>query len=213
MGLIGALGGGLLGGIAGLFAGPAPTYKNAQFNNDVDLNESNKLAGRSASDMSAMSMEGAKESGQGLMGSPEQRARADTALGGATPTDLQDAIARRSQKTFDRDMTALQRKSVVSGVDQAYKNKATNFALNQAKQEQDQYQRKVSQQVEREKQAAAFSVLGNLTQGVGAMAGAGVAKIMKTNPVTSGDGSFNFQEGSAVPTSYNSKFFGKIGED
>lgn len=182
MGLIGAGLGGLLGGIAGLFAGPAPTYKNAQFNNQGDLAESDRLAGRSASDLAGVRTEGTKEAGQGLMGSAESRARADTAMGGATPTDVQDAIARRSQKTFDRDVTSLQRKSVVSGVDQAYKNKATNFALNQAKQQQDQYQRQVSQQVEREKQAAAFSVLGNLTQGVGALAGAGVAKIMQTNP-------------------------------
>lgn len=200
MGLIGTLGGGLISGIAGLLAGPAPTYKNAQFNNGVDLDESNKLASRSASDLSTMSTEGAKESGQGLMGSPEQRARTDTALGGATPTDLQDAIARRSQKTFGRDVTNLQRNATVYGVGRHYQDQQTNFALNQAKTQTDLYQKKVSQQIDREKQAAAFSVLNNLTQGAGSVIGAGVGKIMQTNP--NGPQDFMDQKTDSLPMGF-----------
>lgn len=182
MGLIGAGLGALAGGIASIFAGPAPTYKSANFNDDLDLTTSNQRAGRSASELAGISTEGAAASGQALMGSPEQRAREETALGGASGPELSDAIARRAQKSYGRDITQMNRQAQVYGTNQKYKDEAANFQLNQAKQKMDMYQKQIQQQVDREQQAAMFSVLSNLTQGVGAMAGASVAKIMQTNP-------------------------------
>lgn len=178
MGLIGAGLGGLLGGIAGLFAGPAPTYKSASFNNQVDLDELKSRAARTPEELQRMQMEGTGDAAV-MQGSPEQVQTERTALGNASGADVSDALARRSQRQFGNSLATLHRQSQIDSVNKHYGQVDTAHQMEQAKTQLDLYQRQLEQQADREQEAARYSVLGNLLQGVGNVVGTGVANLMK----------------------------------
>lgn len=175
---IGALGGGLISALGGLF-NPAPKYQKATFNNQVDLNELDARAGRSAEDLSKLQLEGTRDAGV-MQTSPEQMAVDRTALGNAGGDDISAALSRRSGKRFGNDLSRLKRQADVDSVNRKATQGQQAFDANQAKLKLDMHQDQVAKQAEAEQEAARYSVLSSLMGGVGSMAGAGVAKIMRT---------------------------------
>jgi len=174
MGLIGAGLGSAVGGLAGLLAGPAPVMKRANFNNQVDLDEMKARSERGAGELERMRMEGT-EGAAIMQGTPEQAKIEQTALGGANGADVSDALSRRSQKNFGHDISKLQRQAKVDSVNDHYEQVQTSAAMNSAKSQMDEYQRAAEQQAGREQDAARYSVLSSVLQGVGQWAGMGVA--------------------------------------
>lgn len=183
MGLIGSAAGGLLGGLAGLFAGPAPTYKPTKFNKALDQNVLDERAKRSVGDIAAMQTEGIPDA-PAMAETPEQAQASQTALGGASAGATSDALARRSRNLYDRDVTRLKRQAAVDAVGTKERDTETAHKMRTAQDAIANEQIRFERQQEAEQDAARYSVLSNLLQGVGSMVGAGVAQYMKTPDVT-----------------------------
>lgn len=179
MGLIGAGLGGLAGGLLGLFAGPAPTYKPTQFNKGLDQDVLDERAKRSAGDLANMQMEGVSEA-PGMAETPEQAEAGRVAMGGASPGATSDALARRSRRLYDSDVTRLKRQAAVDSVGAHERDVSTAHKMRTARDAVAQEQIQFERQKEAEQDAARYSVLSNLLQGVGTLAGAGVAQYMKS---------------------------------
>lgn len=178
MGLIGAGLGALTSGLMGLFAGPAPKYERANFNNQVDLNELDARAGRSAQDLSKMQLEGTQDAGV-MQRSPEAMAVDRTALGSAGGDDISAALSRRSNKRFGGDLSRLKRQADVDSVNSKHKQGQQAFDANQAKMKMDMYQDQLAKHAEAEEESARYAVLSKLFSSVGNFGGNAIAGIGK----------------------------------
>lgn len=190
MGLLGTAIGGLLQGVAGLGAGPAPklSLNETGVEDNARIADMKADADKTGAEYAAQAGQGSREAGQSFLGGKDQAVK-DASLGGQSGTDAQgqsQAIQNKAKRSFENSQAGLNRQNSQYGyarhqqaVDTynhySMRAKAINMGIQQA-------QNQANLQYDANRNSAIASALG----GVGALGGAIAGQAKSGNGYTSG---------------------------
>ena len=180
-GILGAAG----GAIGSLFGGgDDPTLVKPKFSgrSTAAVQGLQETANKTPEQLAAEHMAGAQEAGQGYVASPDAMKQENTALGMASPGDMDSAIGRRASRAYESSMAGMNRQAGITATDKAEQNRrVAQQAVYKRKQMQASVDRAEREYLQADDEAR-NQVIGQLLGSLGSMVGAGAG--MATAPST-----------------------------